>query len=108
MSLRPIELQTAIPRIHEVGKIQDQQQHHPRQEQVELGLQMQREEERNQARPVSAQSADEGHIKDRNQKKGDTKQQQKKSAQHPAKSKQDQKDSAALHPYMGHTIDITF
>lgn len=53
MSLKLVELQIALPRMYDIGKIQEQLQHHPELVQAQLTTAMQKRDERTKRQVTS-------------------------------------------------------
>jgi hypothetical protein len=69
MSLKAVELQIAIPRMTEVGRIQEQQLQRPTQEQLILHEDRKHLDEQNRQRPNELEHTEKGMIREREQKK---------------------------------------
>ncbi|MDH4617219.1 hypothetical protein [Brevibacillus sp. AY1] len=68
MSLKAVELQVAIPRMTEVGRIQEQQLQRPTHEQVLLHDERKQLDEHNRQRPIDVEHTEKGMIREREQK----------------------------------------
>ncbi|WNS44815.1 hypothetical protein [Paenibacillus sp. MMS20-IR301] len=101
MSLKPVELQIALPRTHEAGKVQNSLQHRPALDQQQLaGLNVKHSQEiamRSSEVDESAESA----LRDGG--KGNS------PEGHAQKHKPRKQDNAhdAEHPFKGHRIDLS-
>ncbi|WP_027408711.1 hypothetical protein [Anoxybacteroides tepidamans] len=84
MSLKLVELQIALPKMHDIGKIQGQLQHHPELEQMQLAVAMQKQEERTKRQVTSKRTSQ--NIRWERERKG-----------HPQYGE---------HPYKGNNIDL--
>jgi hypothetical protein len=84
MSLKLVELQVALPRMHEAGKIQEQLQQHPELMQAQLVATMQKREERMRRQVTGKRTSENVHLK---------KEKQESPQRHE-------------HPYKGKNIDL--
>lgn len=105
MTLRALELQIAIPRMQDMGKIAEQLQERPQQEQALLGLNQQEKDERNSSRTAQAEHTEEGTIDQHQKEKQDGHKGRKK--QRVAKKPKNAEHEESLHPYIGHQLDIS-
>jgi len=71
MSLKAVELQVAIPRMTEVGRIQENQQQRPTTEQLLLHEERKHLDEQNRQRPHVVDQTEKNQIREREQKKKD-------------------------------------
>jgi hypothetical protein len=101
MTLRAVEMQIAIPRTQDIGKIQDQLHQRSTHEQFFLASEQQKENERKQK---SSESLEKTRMDfDKSQDQSGPRQQ---AFSHRKNQKEDQ-HSENLHPYKGKIIDIS-
>ncbi|MBN6185802.1 hypothetical protein JQN58_02240 [Aneurinibacillus sp. BA2021] len=105
MTLRALELQIAIPRMQDIGKIQEHLQQRPQQEQAGLALEQEQKDEVNRTRIARSEEAVKAHIDQEakgqeGQSQGGTHRQKK-----PGAAAEEEKEN--LHPYKGHSLDIS-
>lgn len=102
MTLRPVELQIALPRTTEAGKIQNELQQRPSLDQQQLaGQNVKQSLEMSQRSPEIAESAESALRND-----GGRGNQHGGSASNPRQQKQEEARTAE-HPYKGHSIDLS-
>ncbi|WP_047151669.1 hypothetical protein [Aneurinibacillus tyrosinisolvens] len=104
MSLRAIELQIAIPKTQDIGKVHEHLQERPQQEQAMLAHVRQEKEQINRTRTLETEQTEKGR-KER-QKHGEAPKKEGKPGA--AAGKEPDPDRENLHPYAGHHIDISF
>jgi hypothetical protein len=106
MTLRALELQIAIPRMQDVGKVQEHLQERPQQEQAGLALEQERKEGVNRTRVLKAEQTAENHIHQEDKRghayTGNS------SRKRQRKEKEQKEKQENLHPYKGHSLDISF
>ncbi|MED0891865.1 hypothetical protein [Aneurinibacillus migulanus] len=106
MTLRALELQIAIPRMQDMGKIQEQLQQRPQQEQAGLALEQQEKDEVNRTRIAKAEESPQSQInQDEKEQSGEQGADPKKRRQ--KKSPLAESETHNLHPYKGHSLDIS-
>lgn len=105
MTLRALELQIAIPRMQDIGKIAEQLQERPQQEQAFLALEQQQEDERNSSRTIRTEHVEQGTIDQHQKEKQDGHKGHGKSRR--AKAPNDEEHDESIHPYVGHKLDIS-
>lgn len=106
MTLRALELQIAIPRMQDIGKIQEQIQQRPQQEQAGLALEQQEKDEVNRTRIAKAEESSQSQInQDEKEQSGEQGTNPKKQRQ--KKSPFAEAEASNLHPYKGHSLDIS-
>lgn len=104
MDLKPIELQIAVPRTSEAGRVQHEGQHRPQIDQSLLSAQNIKESELQRQRSTEV---DEGALSSqvkRDEGSAAGQQQGKSSSEHQDES---EKEKPAEHPYKGHHIDLS-
>lgn len=103
MSLKAVELQITIPRSQDAGRIQEQLQQRPQNDQThlineqkkEINKQLQKTKESEKTEKEKIKDQQNKHSKDQQNKQNDDKVEDK------AKKKQ------LKHPYKGHSVDIS-
>ncbi|WP_286883712.1 hypothetical protein [Aneurinibacillus sp. UBA3580] len=106
MTLRALELQIAIPRMQDVGKIQEHLQERPQQEQAGLALEQEQKDEVNRTRIAKTEEATKNHINQGD--KGSSGEQGMSSRKQKKKNYAfSESEKPNLHPYKGHSLDIT-
>lgn len=101
MSLKPVELQIALPRTTEAGKVQNNLQHRPALDQQQLaGLNVKHSQEI-ALRSNEVDESSETALRDGG--KGN----HKESHADPRKPKKQETSHDAEHPYKGHRIDLS-
>lgn len=104
MSLRNIELQVALPRTIDAGRVQEQLTQKPNIDQQQTAILQQEEQERNRIRSTPALPTTESvaiHEHHESNKKMDLKQRKRKASSEKEQTKE------AEHPYKGRFIDIS-
>jgi|SRR5690625_3413966 len=102
MSLKSIELQVAIPRTHDAGKMQEQMTKQSQQFQDTLTKQQLREELIKRGKVNEYEHVKHLNVKDEEKDKNNEEQEEQK------KRKQDEKKQSELeHPYLGTKIDFS-
>jgi hypothetical protein len=101
MSLKAVELQITIPRTHDAGKIQEQLQQRPLNDQAHLSNEQRKEIEKQQHVTSELEKTEKEKIKDQ------SKQNQSNSNQHQNNSKNESKKKKTQHPYKGQKVDIS-
>lgn len=102
MSLKSIELQVALPRTFEAGKISEQLQQRGQALSDQATSEMAEKVERNRQSVIKSTQKDELQLKDHSSKGQDEKGQQEKQS-----SKKQEKLVEKVHPYKGNTIDYS-
>ncbi len=102
MSLKPVELQIALPRTTEAGKIQNGLQHRPALDQQQLAGQNVKQTEQLAQRSSEVDESAESALRDR---EGGGQQPGGHSA--PPKPQKTEAAHDAEHPYKGHRIDLS-
>ncbi|WCK52870.1 hypothetical protein PP175_15725 [Aneurinibacillus sp. Ricciae_BoGa-3] len=108
MSLRNVELQIAIPRTQELGKMQDDIQQHPRQEQAGIAMSNHEQWKRDGSRPLASQESEATHLKERERENNKRKSPAAKPSMKRTGVQDTQTMQQNLHPYIGRNFDITF
>ncbi|OEH85843.1 hypothetical protein BHU72_03430 [Desulfuribacillus stibiiarsenatis] len=103
MSLKAIDLQMSIPRAHDLGKIQEQLQQRPVNDQVQLSEDQRKEIAKQQQKTTEASKTDKEKIKDQSKNKN----QQELAEQNSATKQKKMASKKNIHPYKGHTLDIS-
>ncbi|AMA72694.1 MULTISPECIES: hypothetical protein [Aneurinibacillus] len=106
MTLRALELQIAIPRMQDIGKIQEHLKERPQQEQMNLSLEREQKDEVNRTRVAKAEEAVESRVA-RDGKQGADYRGQDEAKKRRRKKKFIQSEKQNLHPYKGHSLDIS-
>lgn len=106
MTLRALELQIAIPRMQDIGKIQEQLQQRSQQEQAGLALDQEQKDEVNRTRIAKSEEAAEANINQDAKGQNGGQEQGGKYRQKKTSSPLDA-EKENLHPYKGHSLDIT-
>lgn len=101
MSLKGVELQIAIPKTMDAGKLSEQHQQNVIQQQVNAHEALKKELERKQTTVNDSEPTDK--ISDDDQNKGNQDSTQKQNHQ----KKNNQQEKEAEHPYKGHFVDFS-
>ena len=104
MTLRPIEMQSSMPRSQTVGKIQDQLQQRGQNMQEQIATDQKKLEEQKRKQVNETDQTDNSKLepdKEEKRKHKDEEQQQRK------KKKQEAKKEDIPHPYKGKFIDFS-
>ncbi len=106
MNMKPIDLQMAIPRATEVGRVQQQMQHKPQQDQAMLQQTNSKDSDLAAQKPTEVDKSDQDAIsKDEKKENQNQEQGQKKRARkNKAYAK---KPDDAEHPYKGKNLDLS-
>ncbi len=105
MSLKPIELQIALPRTQDAGTMQQKLVHKPIHDQELLAVRTMKEQEELRKKSQKVEASDKMMIED---EKEDSAGQQDDEEQKSSKEKQSQvKEASIAHPYKGHHIDLS-
>ncbi|MBO2945728.1 hypothetical protein JJQ72_17255 [Paenibacillus sp. F411] len=102
MSLKSVEMQIAVPRTTEAGKIQQEQHQRPSQEQLFLSAEQLKDSKEAAQRSTEVDQSSDAIMRDGG-KGGSQSQSQKQGEELP----KDHKLPAADHPYKGRNLDIT-
>ncbi|WP_240375335.1 hypothetical protein [Bacillus piscicola] len=104
MSWKAVELQVAIPRTQEVGKMQEQLQQRGQAAQDRLAFQQEREEEQERVQVTAKQQTEKNTFS----KDQDSRHSDRDSQFHQRRRQEAEKDTPSpSHPYKGNTIDFT-
>jgi hypothetical protein len=108
MNLKPVELQMAIPRATETGKVQQQMQQKPQLDQAMLQEANSKLSDKNAQRTTETEESNQEKVRD--EKKDSDKEkdenEKKKGAQTTAKSTTAREAKQPEHPYKGSRLDI--
>ncbi|OZB97827.1 hypothetical protein [Paenibacillus sp. XY044] len=102
MSMKAVEMQIAIPRTSEVGKVQNELHHRPAQDQQFLAEQGIKETAEMSKRSESVDETADAAIRDEG---GRNKQRRNQTASTSAEESADLQD--AQHPFKGHHLDVS-
>lgn len=98
MSMKAVEMQIAIPRTSEAGKVQNELQHRPAQDQQFLAEQQLKESKRSESVDEAADAA----VRDEGGRNRD------RRNQTASKSAEEHEDlQSAQHPFKGHHLDVS-
>jgi len=101
MSLKAVELQITIPRTHDAGRIQEQLQQRPLNDQAHLLNEQKKEIQKQQHITSELEKTEKEKIKDQ------SKQNNSNSNQHQSNSPKESKKRKTQHPYKGQKVDIS-
>jgi hypothetical protein len=110
MNLKPVELQMAIPRATEVGRVQQQTQQKPQQDQTLLQQAAAKTSEINQQKTQNVDEANGERVRDEEKQKDSQSKKRKKHklAGYQASTKKEEHDNnQAEHPFKGKRIDLS-
>jgi hypothetical protein len=105
MSLKPIELQIALPRTQNAGAIQQQLIHKPVQDQEMLAAHLTKKSEEMRKKSTQVDGTQKMNIED--EKEDDTLERQAADGQARSKKKKEEEKLSIEHPYKGHHIDFS-
>ncbi|MEK3793037.1 hypothetical protein MKX42_15010 [Paenibacillus sp. FSL R7-0204] len=101
MSLKPVELQIALPRTHDAGKVQNNLQQRPALDQQQLAGQNVKHSQEISLRSTEVDESAESALRDGGKGNGAG------SQPHPRKPDKQENTHDAEHPYKGHRIDFS-
>ncbi|MDR0270054.1 MAG: hypothetical protein LBJ26_18440 [Paenibacillus sp.] len=102
MSMKPVEMQIAIPRTTEAGKIQNDVQHRSSQEQQFLAAQQQKETQELRQRSSGVDETANAAVRDEGKRHS-----QKDGSPSDKSQKEPAEHQDAEHPYKGHRLDVS-
>jgi hypothetical protein len=106
MNMKPIDLQMAIPRATEVGRVQQQMQHKPQQDQAMLQQTNSKDSEIAAQKPTEVDKSEQDAIsKDEKKEKQNQENEQKKRTRNAKQYANKTED--AEHPYKGKNLDLS-
>ncbi|OEF98630.1 hypothetical protein [Desulfuribacillus alkaliarsenatis] len=105
MSLKAIELQVAIPRTKDAGRIQEQLQQRPQNDQTQLANAQKKNIVKEQQKTLETQQTEHQKIKEHQEKHNKNSNQQQNKNRKNKSDKDNQKSTK--HPFKGHSVDIS-
>lgn len=101
MSMKPVELQIALPRTHDAGKVQNNLQHRPALDQQQLAGQNVKQSQEIAQRSSEVDESAESALRDggKGSRNG--------SQAYPPKAEKPEDTHEAEHPFKGHRIDFS-
>lgn len=102
MSMKAVEMQIAIPRTSEAGKVQNELQHRPAQDQQFLAEQQLKKTAEMSKRSESVDEAADAAVRDES---GRNRQRRNQTASTSAEEHEDLQN--AQHPFKGHHLDVS-
>ncbi|AHV97841.1 hypothetical protein [Paenibacillus sabinae] len=100
MSLKPVELQIALPRTTEAGKLQQELQHRPAQQQQELAGQNIKDTREQAQRSAEVDETSESAVREDGRRGGS-------SGSGLSQERKNSQERKAEHPFKGHRLDVT-
>ncbi|GAB6988941.1 hypothetical protein [Paenibacillus pini] len=104
MSMKSVELQIAIPRTSEAGKIQNELHHRSSQEQQFLAGQQIKASQQMRQRSTEVDESAHTEVRDEGKPKYSG---QQATDEHKSQQETEQRTHAAEHPYKGHHLDVS-
>lgn len=102
MSLKSVEMQIAVPRTTEAGKIQQEHHQRPSQDQTLLAGEQMKQSRQAAQRSTEVNETAESAIRDEG-----SRQQAPEDGGHSSEQKEHSPERPAEHPYKGRTLDIS-